>query len=335
MAVLDEIHETWQLLDQLAPEDLRIRQIGTAAEIPTGRTVALGVDALARRHLLVQCDPDHQVKEDRRSTGVQILSHELTDRGSTRRFVDVICQKAHLSELFDVLVAEMIAELGADPRAPDAACRRVLDRWRELLDDESDAVSGPAKIAGAFAELWHLRELARLDVDCLGAWAGPHGARHDFLGPGAALEVKSTLTHHGRFFEITSHDQLEPLLGLPLYLGVMKLERLAVGGMALSDLVDEIASNGVDRGRLLGMLAMSGLRRNDIARSPISFRVVEQRIYEVTSGFPRVTPGSFVGGSLPAGVLRLRYLIDLTNEPPVPVPDSGHLAIYRALLPAK
>ncbi len=82
--------------------------------------------------MLVPVSPERTVVEDRRSSGVQITRHVLVDAGESRTFVDVICAKAHLNELFDVVVDEMIVEDPAMPATPDLACRRVLERWREL-----------------------------------------------------------------------------------------------------------------------------------------------------------------------------------------------------------
>ncbi|MDP9273871.1 MAG: PD-(D/E)XK motif protein [Chloroflexota bacterium] len=56
-------------------------------------------------------------------------------------------------------------------------------------------------------------------------------------------------------------------------------------------------------------------------RSP-RFEVRERRVYVVDDTFPRIVPSSFRQGSMPAGVMRLRYYIDLTNEPPAPISEQ-------------
>ncbi len=58
------------------------------------------------------------------------------------------------------------------------------------------------------------------------------------MGAGASLEVKASLSRHGRFPEIHSVEQLEPPTGAVLYLAMMKLERVAAGGLNVGQLAD-------------------------------------------------------------------------------------------------
>jgi hypothetical protein len=326
----ERLRDGWKVLEALAGGDLRLRFLSPGEAAP-----AIGLDVAGRRHLLFPIKGDTLVVEDQRSGGVRFSRRVLEDESGGRVFVDVICAKAHLNELFDIVASEMVDEVasrGADH--PDVGCRRVLDRWRELLDREADAVSGVEKVIGVFGELFHLRELVRIDPRAVALWTGPTGSRHDFQGSGASLEVKATQTRHGRFFEISSHDQLEPLPGLPLYLGCLKVERVGSGGDTLSDLITDLTDLGADRGRINTLVAQAGMKPRDLEKEAPAFRVMEHRFYDVDLTFSGVTSRSFVGGQLPKGVMRLRYLLDLSSEPPDPVPTEMLHEVFRTIVGA-
>jgi hypothetical protein len=326
----ERLRDGWKVLEALAGGDLRLRFLSS-----DGGSPAIGLDVAGRRHLLFPIERDMAVVEDQRSGGVRFSRRVLEDESGGRVFVDVVCAKAHLNELFDIVASEMVEEVasyGAD--RPDVGCRRVLDRWRELLDREADAVSGVEKVIGMFGELFHLRELVRIDPRAVELWTGPIGSRHDFQGSGASLEVKTTQTRQGRFFEISSHDQLEPLPGLPLYLGCLKVERVASSGDTLMDLIAELTDLGADRGRIKTLMAQAGMKPADLEKEAPAFRVVEHRLYDVDLTFPGVTSRTFVGGQLPAGVMRLRYLLDLSSEPPNPIPTGLLSEVFRTIVGA-
>lgn len=332
MSTVGSIREAWGLLEQAEARDLRVQDLDV--EINGAGSLAVGLDALGRRHLLIPVPFDRPVVEDRRSSGVQITRHVLVDGEATQAFVDVACTKAHLNELFDVVLDEMIRSIPAEPGAPDLACRRVLERWRELIEQEIGAGAGPERLAGLFAELWHLRELARIaPAAALDVWVGPHGARHDFMGRGASLEVKASLSRQGRFPEIHSAEQLERPVGADLYLAIMKLERVAASGETVGQVADQIGDMGVDRVDLLSLMKEAGFQPADLdPEHPTRFSVVEHRAYLVDDTFPSITPERFLGGRIPDGVLSVRYVIDLSTDVPPPLENDSVSAVYRLLL---
>lgn len=334
MTRVSNIREAWSLLEQLGAHDLRVHELDTEPTAMVAPAMAVGLDSLGRRHLLVPVRSDRQIVDDRRSPGVQIIRHVLLDAGEERAYVDVTCAKAHLNELFDVVVDEMITEVSADPDAPDLACRRVLERWRELIEQEIGTGAGPERLGGLFAELWYLREVALIAPDrALGIWLGPQGARHDFMGRAASLEIKASLSRHGRFPEIHSVEQLEPPSGARLYLAMMKLERVAAVGATVGKLATEICDLGVDRHDLLARMQQAGFDPADLdIDHPSRFSVVENRIYLVDSAFPAITRASFAAGEVPAGVLRVRYLIDLSTDTPSPLEPDAVAVVYQQLL---
>jgi hypothetical protein len=64
-------------------------------------------------------------------------------------------------------------------------------------------------------------------------------------------------------------------------------------------------------------------------RDRYSFRTLETKLYAVDSQFPKIVPSSFAGLRLPPGTFRLRYAIDLSNEPPFALdPTSTERVIH-------
>jgi Putative PD-(D/E)XK family member, (DUF4420) len=330
--VIDDVQEMWGLLETAGPsaDQLRVREV-TSIELAAG-PIFLGLDIHRYRHLLIPVAHNTRISTDRRSSGVQIVAHPLLDRGQLQPFVDLVCLKPHLHELFSILVSEVLDVLKKDHSRPDQVCRQVLDRWRELLEHEPGGTVGIEKLVGLFGELWFLREMVKRNPNAVRYWAGPRGARHDFSIGSLAVEVKSTLSRRGRFIEIHGHDQLEPPENGDLYLGVLKLEQESLTGESLPELVESIVQHGGDRYTLLQLLAQVDVRLlsfNDY--KDLRFRLYERRIYEVNDAFPRITSRSFVGGVLPEGVISLAYQIDLSREPPEPLSESAVVTLLTEL----
>jgi putative PD-(D/E)XK family protein DUF4420 len=322
---VSELRDSWSLLDP-PREGLLIREVPSKY---SRAPATLAVDPLGRHHLLLSMPAGVSVVEDRRSSGVQILEEELEDRGRRRRFADVVCLKQHLLELFDV-IAEEILEEAADSARPDIAAATVLEAWRELLEAEGRELAGPERLAGLFCELWHLRRILEIDLSRLSVWTGPLGGRHDFVSGAASLEVKATLIRHGRFFRMSSHDQLDPPANAPLFLGAMKLERRP-DGASVSRVLGELQALGGSRPEIVQLARGAGFSDVDLAQDDVKFVVAEVRHYEVTSNFPGLATHKFVASHLPAGTIGVRYTLDLTGEPPVPLDDDGVAQLFQSL----
>jgi hypothetical protein len=326
------MQEMWGLLETAEPtaDQLRVREV-TSIELATGQ-ILLGLDIHRCRHLLIPVAHNTRITADRRSSGVQIVAHPLLDRGQLQPFVDLVCLKPHLHELFSILVNEVLDLLKKDSSRPDQTCRQVLDRWRELLEREPSGLLGIEKLVGLFGELWFLREMVQRNPNAVRYWTGPRGSRHDFSVGTLAIEAKSTLSQRGRFVEIHGHQQLEPPDKGELYLTILKLEQVPALGESLPELIESIMQQGGDRYTLLNLIAQVdvGLLTLDEYKD-IRFRLNENRIYEVNGEFPRIISNSFVDGTLPNGVIKLTYQIDLSTEPPVPLDSSAVVQLFTEL----
>ncbi len=321
-------------IDLCTKQNISIREYiveDTGIKTPYG-AVLLALDSSLRRHLFVPVKSLKKVFEDKKSSGVHIVPRQLEDGPKLFYYMDIVCRKDHLYELFSVVVSEMLNETVKNPEEACKACRLVLERWRELLGREKTPLLSTEAMAGLFSELWHLRKLLNT-VSCnIECWTGPEKSRHDFAGPQAALEVKSTLSRQGRCFHVNGHQQLETPNEAPLYLAAVKLEKTIQSGESIPDIIKDILATGCDQQLLHTKLHKIGydIHYAEIYRE-ILFIVKENRMYVVDDDFPRITSQSFKKGVLPPGIRSLSYQIDLTNEPPCPLPEKEHSLIYKKL----
>ena len=191
-----------------------------------------------------------------------------------------------------------------------------LHRWHELLESASSGWS-MAKLRGLIGELLLLRDGFELygESEMVRGWGGPFRSPQDFALPGLWIEVKSTFPT-ARSVRISSADQLAApgRLVLVIYTLATLLPKdagITVGGLDaelethLRDRrLDDIAD---DLNRRLGALGYQ--RTADYTTVP--FRVDAVRFYEVTDGFPRITPSTVA-----PGIADVLYDLSLGALPP-------------------
>lgn len=327
MISLDQLGAYWRnLLSEaqgLGPDSAYPVQEIREVQLPAGFPL-LASDALGQRHLLLPIPQGVRTIKDQRSTGVQLAAAEWrSDSGEPVRVVDIVCRKPHLNDLFDLIILDVLNGLAEGAARPDAVGRRVLDRWRELLSHEPAEMPDKAIIIGMLGELLMLERLAALHPDALTCWTGPNGARHDFSGRRAALEVKSTLRTHGLVLTINGLTQFQPPPDSALHLAVSQFEEAPQDGVSVGQMVERLVEAGVDRAALLERMAKVGFTPEVIAKiGDQRFRLLALKQYTVDDSFPRIVPASFVGGAAPSGVVGLTYEIDLSAAPPYPLSEE-------------
>lgn len=331
MLSIRDVQETWGMLEAGAEANtFRVREL---VEIQAcGGAVLFGIEQNGVRHVLLPVPAGTAIAEDRRSAGVQIRRHTLIDGEEDRLFVDITCSKPHLHEIFSLIAADMLRQLRSDDRQPDRLCHVVLNRWRELLERAARTEPSLETIVGLFGEMTVLRHAVRQSLGAFRCWAGPEGARHDFVSARASLEVKTTLRRRGRFAEINGHEQLEQLDGRALYLSVLRLEEVNDRGECLRDLLEELMALGVDAALLVASMEKAGVAPEHLeVASTRRFVITDHVYYVVDETFPKITSRSFASGSLPQGVLGLRYTIDLSGPNPTALSGDDIEQLYTAL----
>ncbi|HEX2092242.1 MAG TPA: PD-(D/E)XK motif protein [Longimicrobiaceae bacterium] len=294
-----------------------------------GGTVLHGLDTDGHLHLLVPLSGGEDGVTDQRSAGVQLRPTTLAAGGHQDRYLDVVCLLPHLAPLFCQVADEMLEEIRHGPERPAIACQMVLDRWRELLERRRTKLLGPEQLLGLFAELLVLDQLAvRHPGTALARWTGPLGHRLDFVSGSNAIEVKASEAREGRMVEIHGDRQLEPLPGGTLHLIYTRLEARDESGETIPELVDQIIGRGVPRIRFIEILEAFGFMLSDRdAYQQFRYVVLEHLTYLVNDQFPRIIPASFVAGSVPPGISRLRYTIDLSGPTPAPLSADEAISI--------
>jgi hypothetical protein len=255
MISLEIIQRIWQVL---TPPLDRTGQVDAqqldGVNTPEGHPL-LTIDVYQRRHLLIPISRSAHPVEDVQSAGIHVLTNQWDDDNQQRRYVDVVCLKPHLNDVFDLVIFDILESLSKDATHPDQACYTTLNQWRELLNREVGALPDTATLLGIQGELWVLREIAQYTPQAVNAWIGPSGARYDFFTGGTALEVKSSSQRRGRKVTVHGHDQMEPPGDGELYLGVLRLEETPGSGESLADMIQTLTNLGCERHRLLRQLA--------------------------------------------------------------------------------
>ena len=180
-----------------------------------------------------------------------------------------------------------------------------------------------AEQIGLFGELWVLSNVLfpTLGSRVCHLWSGPESERHDFVGQGVHVEVKTTTRSEPKH-EISRLDQLKaPASKRLLFVSVM-LEKSLGGDETLADRVDEIREKLGSDGRALdafdSRLAQlgwhEGLRQTG-ALLRFTFRDVH--VFEVTGDFPRL-PDDYLP---PLGVTGIKYSINVGSLPSLEVSE--------------
>ncbi|GGM37867.1 PD-(D/E)XK motif protein [Promicromonospora citrea] len=318
----------WQRLLAAPPSsDTRLRVHELPRETSWGH-VSLAVDQDGSRHLLVPILSSTRVRSGLDGPGLVLRKRVLEDERSHTTYVALSCGRPELSYLFDDLCADVVVELEELGHQPMKAVYQVVDRWRSLFDRPAGVLSDEAA-SGLYGELLVLRRLLRDDASAHRCWAGPHGARHDFVLAGVAVEAKTTSHVEGRVIRIHGLDQLEPPENAQLLLAVFRLASASTANaVTLRELAEEVVTLSDDEPAVHTLLSAAGyvigaVEGND-ARA---WTVSDERWYAVDDTFPRLTRAGLTAAGVPETVVDVDYSVDLTAGVPAALPqtDVAHL----------
>jgi hypothetical protein len=229
-------------------------------------------------------------------------------------------QEAGSFELFAAMVFDVVGALDeASTRGVDESkLLRVLIKrvvaWKQFMSRGANPLSLEAEL-GLTGELSFMNALLQSGVSAeqvLQGWVGPDDAPQDFLLGDGAVEVKATMSTSGFPVKITSLEQLDDSVASPLFLAAERFSR-DEGGHTLPELIaktelrlgDELgAVNFFFRERLMA----AGYFEGHSSYYTRKFESKERRVFFVSEGFPRLTPGA-----VPTGVMRALYEINLDH----------------------
>ena len=86
-------------------------------------------------------------------------------------------------------------------------------------------------------------------------------------------------------------------------------------GYSINALVEQLKVKGINVGDINCKLKELGFEEGRSARNK-KFIIHSMLKYTVDSDFPRITPTSFVGGVMPAGITKITYTVDLSGMTP-------------------
>ena len=304
--------ESWRAL----PDRSAVYAELAAKAVPGVDGVFLAVDHEGVRHLLLSVNTDVEPVTDERSRGIRALTRPLSVQGQPERhFIDVLCTAISGQEVFNLVGTAILGQVEQGAAASDAV-RSTLDRWRRFWGAAPTGGLTGEEICGLFGELWFLAVwLLPHGHDQVAHWLGPTGTRHDFQWPNLAVEAKATTSVRGHVHRINGLDQLDPPTEGRLLLFSLRMREEATASNTLLTLIETITTAlGDDDQALDGFearLVQAGYSPLEADRyAEIRFRVVNERLYEVGEGFPRLSATSFADG-LPSGIARIEYDVDL------------------------
>lgn len=237
--------------------------------------------------------------------------------GGTRQRLMLHLNERKDWELFLTLCHDLVsstraAGVGADA-VPSILLRR-LTRWQEFLKRRRSGLLPEQKIKGLIGELLflstHLADYMGIGhaVKC---WEGANDSPQDFCIGDTAVEVKCQLGTTAPKVGISSEQQLCSQLQ-NLFLIVFTLGKADGGSQSLnlldlsSDIRDRLSNEAPELVEKFNNLLFETGYSDDEKYREYCYLLVDQRMYEVQEGFPRLCPDQ-----LPLGVGHVRYEIDL------------------------
>lgn len=203
--------------------------------------------------------------------------------------------------------------------------------WQEFMRKGSQALS-PESEVGLIGELALLRAIIEAGVapaTAIESWVGPLDGIQDFEIGAGALEVKATLSAAGFPARIGSLEQLDDSTRQPLFVAGARL-RQSESGQNLPGIVEAmrqaIKGDGEAERLLSERLLAAGYIDSHADRYPRKFEQAGTRVVEVVGNFPRMT-----AGSVPAGIVKAMYEIDLDKAPGDNVGTEGALKKLGAI----
>lgn len=317
----------------VSPTDSQLRWDMLEAQPPTGERltvrsalagrhpdVLIALDASKQRHVLVEL-PEGELGElaERASRGIAVQTVELRPGGEvTKRFIEIVCLDAQGHAALDTIAVELIEALEAGASIGRVRLvQNVLAKWRRFWSGITQHMLSKEEQLGLFGELWFLNRWLAPALGMSAAvtmWRGPAGARNDFETTGMAIEVKTTGRVDGAHV-IHGLDQLVDPPGGQLMLFSLLVRDEASGTESLPAQVAEarglIADDYALQSQFDALLYAAGYDDRLAAEyAKLVLRIRDAGLFKVADGFPRVVPGSLVGG-VPAGVGAVEYELRL------------------------
>jgi Putative PD-(D/E)XK family member, (DUF4420) len=305
----EEFLTTWRDL----PSPVKSGQL-EAHEVTAVSGVWVAKDSSDHQHLLVQVPDDTKLEiPGTHGLDVQVTKHRVPNRPDSA-YIDLACLDPAVATTFAAVAADIANQaVRADPRHRPTDVIRALNEWRWFWGVDPAHLTASDAI-GLFGELWFMIQWAGVSPGCVQAWRASEGSRHDFQWAEYSVEVKATSRSGPIVHTVQNLEQLEDAENGILYIYSLRVARDALAANTVSSLV-EIAVNALGdqpdaRADLLQKLGRRGYTPAGRDQAVVPYRIIEQGLYSVTGGFPRLTRASFAHG-LPAGIGLVSYQLEM------------------------
>lgn len=178
-------------------------------------------------------------------------------------------------------------------------------RWRELLGNAMRDRK-PYSVLGELMAFERLLAIGEQPV-----WLGPSSNSHDIETSTANYEVKSTISKYSSTFRAAGQFQLGTPSGKQLFIVYQRFEP-SVSGHSINSVIRRLAVLGHDIEAVEQGLAGLGYEIGASDRQT-NYQLLQSIKYSVDENFPRIVPSSFIGGTLPPGIVSVEYEVDLAG----------------------
>lgn len=233
----------------------------------------------------------------------------MTSAGIMQRSLVLTTTSVGIEHPFATLCSEFI-DPGIDGASRIAIINNPVEwwkKWKELLGNRNI----DARIYDTLGELCVLYQLLQSGEET--SWNGPNSASYDIETENRFVEVKSTLSRSKREVTVSNQFQLDPS-GKPLNLVLCVFEPTVQSGQSINGMIAKLEEIGYNITLVNQKLSELGFEEGMSSRNK-TFVLHEMLKYTIGSDFPRITPESFVGGVLPAGITKITYTVDLSGLP--------------------
>lgn len=294
----------WQSLRNLS------QGAGTLVEQvdPSIPSCLIGVDDDGSLHLMIA------ISEEPNKIPVELEAIVVRIIETDQIYLDVYA-KGHYEMIFTPLANQIFAGVSIQGRKPIDVVVETIEEFREALKPLKPDLTLSEQI-GLFGEIWVLRYvlIPNIGTRACSLWSGPDSERHDFIGKGAHIEVKTTTRSEDKH-EISRMDQLRAPSGKKLLFASVQLEKSEGGEKTLAMLIDEVIGvlgtdgKAIDafESRLAKMRWHDGLRQSSELKK---FNLRDAQFFEVEGTFPRLSD-DYVP---PRGITAIRYTIDISSR---------------------
>lgn len=285
-----------------------------ALEVASGSGVWVAKDRQERQHLLVLIDHEAELAVDgTHGLGIAAKRHAIPGRGD-EWYIDLACLDEAVTSTYAAVAAEIATSVVAEPQAVrPALVAAAIDEWRWFWGVDPSRMTLPEAV-GLFGELWFLNRWAGASAESVEAWEGSSGLRHDFVWPSTSVEVKTTSRSGPVEHKIEHLQQLDAPMTGDLFLFSLRITRDPLAANSVDSLaraaVSSLNAHAVARSDLLAKLALRGYSPAGRHEGAVTYRVVEEALYQVSADFPRLTAGSFLDG-LPQAITKVSYVLDM------------------------